>query len=46
MTPKQVWWVTFWAAKESMKGGLYKTLAWQLESLMKQLKEITDGNEI
>ena len=43
MTPKQKWWVTFWATKDSMKGGNTSTTLWQLKSLIRQFEEIADA---
>ena len=44
MTPTQAWWVTFWSCKDSMKARNLKTVVWQLESLIKQAKELSDGS--
>ncbi len=45
LTALQLWWVTFWSTKDSMKAGQHSVVAWQLESLLKQLKEIDDDDE-
>ena len=46
LTPRQLWWVTFWSAKDSMKGGNLQVVLWQLESLIKQTKEMQDAATI
>ena len=43
-TPKQKWWITLWSLTRSMKGGQLATVLWQLESLVKQTKEIQDDD--
>ncbi len=45
LSSRQLWWVTFWSCKDSMKGGELKTVLWQLDSLIVQTRRMQDGNE-
>ena len=46
MTHKQLWWVTFWSLKDTMKSGNLSTAVWQLESLLKQAERmVSDDHE-